>query len=328
VLFRSLHFSKNTYKPLLVAADIYRPAAVEQLRTLGRQLNIEVFHLENTPPLAICQKALQKARESGHDLVILDTAGRLHIDQEMMAEIRQIKEKLEPEHIFFVADAMTGQDAVNVAQEFHNQLQYTGVVLTKMDGDARGGAALSILEVTGVPIRFVSNGEKPEALEIFHPDRMAQRILGMGDIISLVEKAQESMDIEKAQALEKKMRKNTFDLEDLRDQLRQIKKMGPIENVLSMIPGLGGQLNPDEMDPKQLPRMEAIIGSMTAKERRKPMILNGSRRLRIAKGSGTTVQEVNRLLKQYEQMQKMMKRFSKMGPKLFGKIGMRGMFGG
>ena len=307
----ALHFRKQGHRPLLVACDVYRPAAVDQLKTLGRSLNIPVFSEEpGVKPQDIAKNALKHAKREDNTLIIFDTAGRLHIDEDMMEELKDICKIANPDEIFFVADAMTGQDAVNVAAEFHKAIEFSGVILTKMDGDARGGAALSINEIAGTPIDFIGVGEKPDAFEIFHPERMASRILGMGDIVSLVEKAQDVVDIESSKRLEKKIRKNAFNLQDFLDQLQQIKKMGSISDLMGMIPGMS-QMKDVEVDPKGLVSIEAIISSMTIKEREKPNILDGSRRLRIAKGSGTSVQEVNRLLKQFDSMKSMMKKLNK-----------------
>jgi signal recognition particle subunit SRP54 len=303
-------------KPYLVPADVRRPAAIEQLKRLGEQLGIPVFNPDpQRSPLEICKKALTLADEQNQDVLLLDTAGRLHIDEALMKELEEIKRELIPREILLVADAMTGQDAVNVAKRFNEALDIHGVILTKLDGDARGGAALSIKAVTGKPIKFIGVGEKLDALEIFHPDRMASRILGLGDVLSLIEKAQEAIDAKKAQELEKKLLKDTFTLEDFREQLQQIKKMGSIEQIFSMIPGMGRLKLPKDLQgsEKELVRVEAIIDSMTKEERRSPEILNGSRRLRIAKGSGTTVQDVNQLLKQYLQTKKMLRQFKRSG---------------
>ncbi|MEE9170416.1 MAG: signal recognition particle protein [bacterium] len=308
------HFAGKGHSALMVAADIYRPAAVDQLQTIGNRLNTPVFFEADTPPLDLCKKSISFARKNGRDLVILDTAGRLHIDQQMMDELVQIKEALSPNEILFVADGMTGQDAVNAAEEFQRQLDFTGVILTKMDGDARGGAALSIKAVTGKPIKFIGTGEKYDALEKFHPDRMASRILGMGDIVGLVERTQATMDQEKAAALEKKLKHLEFTLEDFLDQMQQVKKMGPLDQIVGMIPGFNlSPLSKMQVDDKDLTRVEAIIRSMTKEERNRPQIINGSRRKRIARGSGATVPEVNRLLNQFSQMQKMFKRMNKLG---------------
>jgi signal recognition particle subunit SRP54 len=299
---------KKGRRPMLVAADIYRPAAIQQLQVLGKNLNIPVHAGDSTDVVKICQTSIKSARDKGADVVILDTAGRLHIDEEMMAELEQIKTALKPQEILFVADGMTGQDAVNAASRFMTRLDFDGIVLTKMDGDARGGAALSIRHVTDRPIKFVSTGEKLDAIEPFHPDRMASRILGMGDVVSLVEKAQETVDLEKAERLEKKLRKEQFTLEDFYDQLQQIKKMGPLEQILGMIPGIGKQLKNVPVGDDAFVQVEAIINSMTLQERRKPQIINGSRRRRIAMGSGTRVQDVNQLLRQFDEMRKMFKK--------------------
>jgi signal recognition particle subunit SRP54 len=305
-------------KPHLVPADVRRPAAIEQLKKLGEQLGIPVFDPDPTEsPLKICQKALRWADEESGDVVLIDTAGRLHIDEELMKELEEIKKEIHPREILLVADSMTGQDAVNVAKKFNDVLDIHGVILTKLDGDARGGAALSIKAVTGKPIKFVGVGEKLDALELFHPDRMASRILGMGDVLSLIEKAQEAIDEKKAQELQKKLLKDSFTLEDFKEQLQQIKKMGSMEQILSMIPGMGRLKLPKDFQAseKELVKIEAIINSMTKEERQRPEILNGSRRLRIAKGSGTTVQDVNQLLKQYLQTKKMLRQFRRGGMK-------------
>jgi signal recognition particle subunit SRP54 len=297
-------------KPLLVAADIYRPAAIKQLETLGKQLNMPVFSLgDQVSPVEIAKQALEKAKEEHYDYVLIDTAGRLHIDEALMDELKQMKEVAKPDEIFLVVDAMTGQDAVNVAQSFHEQLGITGVILTKLDGDTRGGAALSIRAVTNTPIKFVGMGEKLDALEPFHPERMASRILGMGDVLTLIEKAQAAVDEEKAKELEQKMRTATFTLDDFLEQLGQVRKLGPLDEILKMLPGANKikGLNNIQIDEKQISRVEAIIRSMTKEEKTHPEIINGSRKKRIAKGSGTSVQEVNRLLKQFDEMKKMMK---------------------
>jgi signal recognition particle subunit SRP54 len=303
---------KKGQHPMLVAADVYRPAAIEQLKVVGSGMNVPVYSDDTKDPIKICMSAIGEARKQSCDVLILDTAGRLHIDDEMMKELERIKSKINPHEILFVADGMTGQDAVNTAKEFCNRLEFDGIVLTKLDGDTRGGAALSIRAVTQKPIKFISIGEKFDAIEQFYPDRMASRILGMGDVVSLVEKAQESIDGEKAAKLEKKLRKQEFTLEDFYDQLQQIKKMGPLDQLLGMIPGIGAQLKGVKVDDKSFTRIEAIINSMTIKERRDPRILNGSRRRRIADGSGTRVQDVNQLLNQFGQMKKMLKRMKKM----------------
>ena len=305
-------------KACLVPADVRRPAAIEQLKKLGEQLGIPVYNSDpQESPVKICRKAVQWADAENGDVVLIDTAGRLHIDEELMKELQEIRREVTPREILLVADAMTGQDAVNVAKKFNETLDLHGVILTKLDGDARGGAALSIKAVTGKPIKFIGVGEKLEALELFHPDRMASRILGMGDVLSLIEKAQETIDEKKAEELQKKLLKDSFTLEDFREQLQQIKKMGSIDQILSMIPGMGKLKLPKDFqaNEKDLVRVEAIIDSMTGEERRHPEILNGSRRLRIAKGSGTTVQDVNQLLKQYLQTKKMLRQFRKGGMK-------------
>jgi signal recognition particle subunit SRP54 len=310
------HFAKQGKRPLLVAADLYRPAAVQQLQTLGKQLDIPVLAIEGeSNPLAVVRSVRETALSQLRDVVIVDTAGRLHIDSELMNELNNIKALVKPHEIMLVVDAMTGQDAVNVAENFHGVVGIDGIILTKMDGDARGGAALSVRAVTGRPIKFVGSGEKTENLEMFHPDRMASRILGMGDMLSLIEKAQETFDKDKAMALQQKMRKDEFTLDDFLTQMQSIRKMGSFEQLLGMIPGLGGkmkQLQDMQVDEKDMNRVEAIIQSMTKKERRDPSIINGSRRKRIADGSGTRVQDVNRLLKQFLEARKMMKRMQGM----------------
>ena len=311
----ALHFRKKGHRPMMVACDTYRPAAVDQLQTLGKSLGVPVYSETSSRPVEIAANAIKQAEAENISLLIIDTAGRLHIDEEMMAELKEICSLSKPDEIFFVADAMTGQDAVNVAQQFHQEIKFTGVILTKLDGDARGGAALSILDITGVPVLFVGVGEKPDAFEVFHPERMVSRILGMGDIVSLVERAQETVDIEKSRKLEKKIRKNNFTLQDFLDQLRQIKKMGPLSDLLAMIPGIGGALKNTEVDNGAMNKIEAIICSMTMLEREKPQLIDGSRKRRIASGSGTTVQDVNKLLKQFDSMKQMMKRMNKIAGK-------------
>ena len=306
-----LFFRKKGRHPMLVAADIYRPAAVEQLQVVGKSLDIPVYSEAVKDPLRICSNAIAEARSQNCDILILDTAGRLHIDDEMMRELEEIKKKVKPHEILFVADGMTGQDAVNTANAFCQRLEFDGIVLTKLDGDTRGGAALSIRAVTGKPVKFISIGEKLDAIEQFYPERMASRILGMGDVVSLVERAQESIDQEKTARLEKKLRKQDFNLEDFFEQLQQIKKMGPLDQLLGMIPGLGAQVKNVKVDDRSLVSIEAIINSMTVQERRNPNILNGSRRRRIAMGSGTSVQDINRLLNQFGQMKKMLKSMNK-----------------
>ena len=300
--------TKRNRKPLLAACDVYRPAAVEQLRVLGEQIGVPVFmELDSQDPVKIAKDAIIEAKSRGYDTVIVDTAGRLAIDEKLMQEIAAIKEAINPDETLFVVDAMTGQDAVNTAKEFNDRLDYTGVVLTKLDGDTRGGAALSIRTVVDKPIKFVGTGEKMEAIDPFHPARMADRILGMGDIVSLVERAQEQYDEEEARRLEKKIRKNQFDFNDFYAQIQQIKKMGNIKDLASMIPGVGKALKDIDIDDDAFKSIEAIIMSMTPKERTHPEVLNTSRRQRIAKGSGTDIQAVNRLIKQFDQTRKMMK---------------------
>ena len=297
--------------PLLVAADVYRPAAIDQLMSLGQQIDVPVFNIRNESALTIAKKSIPFAKENARDVVIIDTAGRLAIDEEMMQEVENIKTSVKPHEILFVVDAMIGQDAVNTAKAFHDRLNYDGVVLTKLDGDTRGGAALSIRSVVGKPIKFVGVGEKMDALEQFHPDRMASRILGMGDIVSFVEKAQQTFDQKQAAKLQEKIVKAQFTLQDFYEQLQQIKKMVSMSQVMSMIPGANKLGNVNDIDDKELKYVEAIILSMTKEERDNPNIINGSRRKRIAKGSGTTIQEVNKLLNQFTEMQKMMRNFSK-----------------
>lgn len=306
---------KYNRNPMLVAADIYRPAAIKQLETLGKQLDMPVFSLgDQVSPVEIAKQAIEKAKEEHRDYVLIDTAGRLHIDEALMDELKQVKEVTKPDEIFLVVDAMTGQDAVNVAQSFHEQLGLTGVVLTKLDGDTRGGAALSIKAVTNTPIKFAGMGEKLDALEPFHPERMASRILGMGDVLTLIEKAQANVDMEKAKELEEKMRTQSFTLDDFLEQLGQVRQLGPLDELLGMIPGANKMkgLKNVQVDEKQIGHVEAIIRSMTKREREQPEIINGSRKKRIAKGSGTTVQEINRLLKQFDDMKKMMKTMTSM----------------
>jgi len=322
----ALKLRREKRNPLMVPADVYRPAAIEQLKTLGRQIDIPVFDSRaDQDPVEICRLAKEFADRQGYDTLILDTAGRLHIDDTLMQELERIREYVEPQEILLVADAMTGQDAVNVATSFNERLELTGVVLTKLDGDARGGAALSIRAVTGKPIKLVGMGEKLDALEQFHPERMAQRILGMGDVLSLIEKAEAAFDQKEAADMEKRLREDGFTLETFKEQLKSIKKMGSMESMLSMIPGMGKAMK--KMQGMQLPddevkKIEAIINSMTLKERRNHKIINGSRRLRIANGSGTRVQDVNQLLKRFTEAQKMMKKMQKLGPK-----GLRGLMG-
>ncbi|WP_256761459.1 signal recognition particle protein [Cohnella sp. WQ 127256] len=324
----------QNHKPLLVAGDIYRPAAIKQLQVLGGQIDVPVFTLgDQVSPVEIAKQGVQLAKEQGNDYVLIDTAGRLQIDAELMQEIKDIHSAVNPDEVLLVVDAMTGQEAVNVAQSFHEQLALTGVVLTKLDGDTRGGAALSVKAVTGCPIKFASTGEKIDQLEAFHPDRMASRILGMGDMLSLIEKAQTNMDAEKAAEMERKMRTADFTFDDFLEQMEQVRKMGPLDQLLDMMPGMNKlKGNPNfKIDEKQIARTEAIAKSMTKVEKKKPDIINYSRRKRIAAGSGTTLADVNRLLKQFEDMKKMMKQFSgMMGPKgpKGGMKAMKNMFGG
>lgn len=300
--------SKKGRHPLLVACDVYRPAAIEQLKVLGAQINVPVYTEEgNLDPVKIAKAAIQEAKNKGNDIVIIDTAGRLAIDEQMMNEIAAVKNAVNPDEILFVVDSMTGQDAVNTAKEFNDRLDFDGVVLTKLDGDTRGGAALSIRAVVEKPIKFVGTGEKLDAIDIFHPDRMADRILGMGDIVSLVEKAQEQFDAEEARKLQKKLAQNTFNFNDFLKQINQIKKMGNLKDVVGMIPGMGKAMKNLDIDDDAFKHIEAIIYSMTPGEREDPALINGSRRKRIADGSGTNIQEVNRLLKQFDETRKMMK---------------------
>jgi signal recognition particle subunit SRP54 len=304
------HFQREGFRPLLVAGDIYRPAAIDQLRVLGAELGIPVHGAEGRPPVELAREAYEQAAAQGLNPVILDTAGRLHIDEAMVEELRVLRREAKPHQVLLVVDAMTGQDAVTMAERFNGQVGYDGVILTKLDGDARGGAALSIRGVTGKPIVFSGTGERVDALEPFHPDRMASRILGMGDVLTLVEKAQANVDAAKAQELAQKLRDDTFTLEDFAEQLRQLRKMGPLDQLMDMVPMFkGAKLEAGELDAetRQLRRFEAIIHSMTLDERQRPAIINGDRRLRIARGSGTSVQDVNRLLKQHAQLRKMMK---------------------
>jgi len=320
------YFKEKKKRPYLIPADVYRPAAIEQLQKLGEELKVDFYRPESSQtPLDICVKGREIALKQAYDVVLIDTAGRLHMDETLMLELREIKATLKPREVLLVADAMTGQDAVNIAKSFNERLGLDGIILTKMDGDARGGAALSIKSVTQKPIKFIGVGEKLDALEIFYPDRMASRILGMGDVLTLIEKAETAIDEKKAIELEKKIRKDSFTLEDFRDQLREIRKMGSLESILGMIPGLSKKMGGTgglQVDEKEIIRVEAIINSMTPKERSNVALMNGSRRLRIARGSGTTVQDVNQLLKRYTEARKMMKRFSQMNKKGFGKGGM------
>ncbi len=309
------HLKRQGMRPLLAACDMQRPAAIDQLEIVGKEVGVPVVTKRGHTALEVAIEAKKRARGEGFDTLIIDTAGRLHVDDTLMAELEAISKEVHPAEILFVADGMTGQDAVNSAKAFHEQVEITGVILTKMDGDSRGGAALSVREVTGQPIRFVGVGEKLEDFEEFHPKRMADRILGLGDVVTLVEKAQQVFDVEKAEKLAMKIKKSQFDLEDFLDQIRQIAKMGPLEGLMKMVPGMGKAMKGVELDEKEMKHVEAMILSMTPDERRKPNIINGSRRKRIAAGSGRTVQEVNRLLNQFEQMRKMMKRMGGKGKK-------------
>ena len=311
---------KQGRRPLLVACDVYRPAAIKQLEILGSQVGVHVFEMGTESPVQISQSAILYAKDHGCDVVILDTAGRLHIDEELMTELKDIKSSVNPQEILLVVDAMTGQDAVNVASSFDNLLDITGVILTKLDGDTRGGAALSVKAVTGKPIKFIGTGEKMADLEEFHPDRMASRILGMGDVLTLIEDAEANFDKAQAERMAQKLEKNTFDLEDLKDQMMQIKKMGPLKSILSKLPGVEKQLSGVEIDDRIIDRMCAIILSMTPSERKKPSIINPQRKKRIASGSGLKVEDVNKLLKQFEQMQKVMKKFGGKNKKKFSKF--------
>ena len=326
-LARMLKTKKNR-KPLLVACDVYRPAAIEQLKVLGEQVGVPVYsEPDSKDPVQIALNAIKEAKVRSNDLVIVDTAGRLAIDEQMMDEIEAIKKAINPDETLFVVDSMTGQDAVNTAREFNERLDFDGVVLTKLDGDTRGGAALSIRTVVNKPIKFVGTGEKLEAIDQFHPSRMADRILGMGDIVSLVERAQEQYDEEEAKRLQKKIQKNQFDFNDFLSQIQQIKKMGNLKDLAAMIPGVGKAIKDIDIDDNAFKSIEAIIYSMTPEERRRPEILNGSRRTRIAKGSGTNLQEVNRLLKQFEQTRKMMKMVTGSNMAKMGKLAGMGMPG-
>jgi signal recognition particle subunit SRP54 len=333
------YLSKNGNTPMLVSVDIYRPAARKQLSVLAQNLKLPIYEgtAEETKPIDLARSARKEAIQTGRDVLIVDTAGRLHIDEELMTELTELKDLLNPTEILFVADAMTGQDAVKSADEFNKRLAITGSILTKMDGDARGGAALSIRSITNQPLKFVGVGEKSDALEPFHPDRVAQRILGMGDVLSLIEKVEETIDQKQAEEMQRKLIEDDFSLADFRDQIKQLRKLGPLENILGMIPGLGGamkELKGAKVDEKEFVKLIAIVDSMTPHERRNHMLINGQRRKRIAKGSGTSVQEVNNLLKQYSQMRKMMKSFTgSMGPggmlgKRLGKLKLPMGFGG
>lgn len=311
----ALRLKGQNHRPLLVACDIYRPAAIKQLRVLGEQIGVPVFDMGATDPVLVAREALKLAKDQGYDYVFLDTAGRLHIDEELMEELRGIKAEIRPHEILLVVDAMTGQDAVNVASTFNDSLGIDGLVLTKLDGDTRGGAALSARAITGKPIKFIGIGEKLGDLDVFHPDRMASRILGMGDVLSLIEKAETTLNEKKALELEEKLRKNKFDLNDLLDQLQEMKKLGSMKDLLSMLPGIGNKIKGADIDDRQLDRVQAIIYSMTQKERRNPDIINASRKRRIAAGCGMQVEDINRLLNQYRQMQKMFKQFNGKGAK-------------
>ena len=326
----ALMLKNQNHRPLLVACDVYRPAAIEQLKVVGDKAGVKVFEMGQDKPVKIAKEAIKHAKDYGNDVVILDTAGRLHIDEELMKELEDIKEAVNPQEILLVIDSMTGQDAVNVAKSFNELLEVSGVIITKLDGDTRGGAALSVKEVTGKPIKFAGTGEKLEDLEPFHPDRMASRILGMGDVLTLIEQAEEKLDEKKAEEVAKKMMQNKMDFNDLLDQFSQLKKMGPLKGILSKIPGMGGKLDEVDIDDRMLDWTEAIILSMTPEERAKPDLINPSRKRRIAAGSGRSVEEVNRLLKQLKDMQKMMRQFGGKGKKrrAMKMPGMPGMPGG
>ena len=322
-------FRQQGKRPLLVACDIYRPAAIEQLKVVGEKAGVPVFDMGTENPVTIAKKAVAHARDHGNDYVLLDTAGRLHIDEQLMDELKNIRAAVEPAEILLVVDAMTGQDAVNVASAFDEALGITGVILTKLDGDTRGGAALSVRAVTGKPIKFAGMGEKLDDLEVFHPDRMASRILGMGDVMSLIEKAEKQLSDKEAEEMARKLQEDRFDLNDLLEQFRQIQKMGDLKSMLGMIPGVGKQLKDVDIDPRQFARVEAVILSMTPAERAKPDLINPSRKRRIATGCGQRVEDVNRLLKQYESMRQMMKQLKRMSKgKKGGKGGLRGGFPG
>ena len=333
---KTTHFAKiarklkgEGHRPLLVACDVYRPAAIKQLQVVGEQVDVPVFEMGQGNPVEIAENAVKLAKDHGYDYVFLDTAGRLHIDEELMQELKNIKASVHPHEILLVVDAMTGQDAVTVATSFDEALGIDGLVLTKMDGDTRGGAALSARAVTGKPIKFVGMGEKLDELDYFYPDRMASRILGMGDVLSLIEKAEQSLDEKKAAELEKKLRKNKFDLNDLLDQLQQVRKMGSMKDILSMLPGVGNKLRDVDIDERQFDRVQAIIRSMTPEERAKPEIINPSRKRRIAAGCGMQVEDVNKLLAQHRQMLKMFKQMnSKSTRRRFSRMGNFGNFGG
>lgn len=318
----ALYLKGSGHQPLMAATDVYRPAAITQLEVLGKQINVPVFRLDGcNDPVEITRQAVEYAKNNGRDVVIIDTAGRQNIDAELMKELRLQKEAVNPQEVIIVVDAMTGQEAINIAKDFHNELGLTGVIMTKLDGDARGGAALSVRYVTGAPLKFVGIGEKLSGFEPFHPDRMAGRILGMGDVLSLIEKAEQAMDKEKAAELEQKLRENKFDLNDLLNQMQQIRRMGPLKDILKMIPGIGNKLSEFPIDEKQIKRVEAMIQSMTPAERRDPDILDASRKRRIAAGSGSDVAQINMLIKQYEMMRNMMKGIGDIGRKQRGKRG-------
>ncbi|MBQ2823681.1 MAG: signal recognition particle protein [Oscillospiraceae bacterium] len=326
------HFKEQGKRPLLVACDVYRPAAIDQLKVVGAKAGVKVFEMGQINPVTIAKEAVKHAKDHGNDMVLLDTAGRLHIDEALMNELKTIKEETQPDEIMLVVDAMTGQDAVNVAKSFDDALGIDSVLMSKLDSDTRGGAALSVLAVTGKPIKFVGMGEKLDDFEQFHPDRMASRILGMGDMLTLIERAQSTFDEENSQKLAERIKENTFDMNDLLDQMKQIQKMGPIKQILGMLPGVGNKLDDVDVDDSQVKRIEAIILSMTPAERAKPSIINPQRKKRIAAGSGNTVADVNRLLRQFEEMQKMMKQLGIMGKNGKGKknklripMSMRGM---
>lgn len=326
------YFKAKGHRPILVACDIYRPAAIDQLKVVGAQAGVPVFEMGKEKPVTIVENAIRHAKDHGNDIVIIDTAGRLHIDEQLMGELQDIKKAVNPSEIMLVVDAMTGQDAVNVSASFNEALSIDSVLLTKLDGDTRGGAALSVLKVTGKPVKFVGTGEKLDDLEPFHPERMASRILGMGDVLTLIEKAQSNIDEKKADEMLKKMKENSFDMNDLLDQMYQIKKMGSMKQMLAMMPGVGNKVKDMDIDESGLVRVEAIITSMTKKEREKPSIINPSRKRRIAAGSGTKVEDVNRLLRQFEQMQKLMKQMGNMngkkGKRRFPNMGGMGGFPG
>ncbi len=324
----ALRLRKDGKSPALVPADLARPAAIDQLEQLGKQIQIPVYRSELRDPVAVSREGLERARLDGHDVLIIDTAGRLHIDEALMAELVAIRDATKPTNVLLVLDAMTGQEAVTVAEAFQAQVAFDGIILTKLDGDARGGAALSVKAVTGKPIKFASVGEKLDQLEVFHPDRMASRILGMGDVLSLIEKAEEAVEADEAEEMERRLRSGEFTFDDFLSSYRMLRKMGPLQGVLSMIPGLGKQMQGLDVDERQMARVEAIILSMTPQERRVPYLINGSRRLRIARGSGSTVQEVNQLLNARKQMQKMMKNLGKgkmpaLPPQTLGRAGRR-----